>query len=273
MNRAMINAGLPIDPDWIDLADRVVLARPNALRDYDQIYMMSGAMILQTILMHDYIAGRDIVFIGDGDGMSMMFGLFAREKIIPCPRKLIVLDMDKRTLAAIKKFADNEKFSHMIELIPYNVFNPIPTELAFQADMFYTNPPYGSKNHGRSGICFLSRCMELSKRTGSIGVAVLPYETTQPWSITAMWNIQKFLLDHGYSISEMITGLHKYHLPDNPVLASGYILAKRIKYEPHGWENKEMPAEYLNNFYGESVNKLPCYVEQDGTINYWVKGS
>ncbi|MCX6168707.1 MAG: bis-aminopropyl spermidine synthase family protein [Ignavibacteriales bacterium] len=269
MNHEILEAGIPFKKDWVDLADKVVLSRPPALRDNDQIYMMSGGMILQTLLMHDYIGGKHIIFVGDGDGMSMMFGIFSHHGIIPKPSYMTVLDMDKRTLSHIKRFANAEGFGHIIDVRSYNVFETVPKDLVEQADVFYTNPPYGSKNCGNSGIVFLSRCMELSKKSKSYGIAILPYGSGHPWSITAMYNIQKFVVDHGYSVSEMICGLHKYHLPDNPILASGYVVMDRINYIPHPWTNSVVPSEYLKNFYGDHNNTLPHYIEEDGQLILW----
>lgn len=159
MNPKILEAGIPFKKDWVDLADKVVLSRPQAKRVHDQIYMMSGAMILQTILMDEYIGGRHVVFMGDGDGMSMMFGIFSENGIINRPGYMTVLDMDKRTLANIRNFAKSEGFSNILETRPYNAFDPVPNDLYEKADVFYTNPPYGSKNDGRSGVVFLSRCI------------------------------------------------------------------------------------------------------------------
>ena len=266
MNQRILEAGIPFKKDWVDLADKVVLSRPPAIREHDQIYMMSGSMIMQTILMHDYLADKHIVFMGDGDGMSMMFGIFSKYGIVPMPRLMTVLDMDKRTLNNIKKFAINEGFGDRLETFPYNVFDPIPIDLVEKADIFYTNPPYGSKNNGKSGIAFLSRCMELTKRKNSFGIVILPYETNQPWSISAMFDIQTFLVEHGYSICEMIGRVHKYHLPDNPILTSGYMIIDRVKHIPHSWTGKTIPSQYLFHFYGNNTAKLPHIIQENGSI-------
>ncbi len=266
MDSRILRAGIPIDKDWVDLADKVVLARPPANRQFDQIYMMSGAMIFQTILMHDHVAGRDIVFMGDGDGMSMMFGLFAVNGVTPKPRSMLVLDMDKRVLAHVRAFAKAEGFADLIETRPYNVFDPVPVDLRGQGDMFYTNPPYGSKNSGTSGVLFLARCMELTKSEGSFGVVILPYSAEHPWSLACMARIQQFVVTHGYVVSEMVTALHRYHLPDNPVLSSGYLILDRVCHKAHPWAGAPAPEELLNNFYGTMRAALPQSVEEDGSV-------
>lgn len=269
MDLEILEAGIPLKKEWVDLADKITCARPKANRDHDQIYMMSGAMIFQTLLMHDYIEGRDIVFVGDGDSMSLMFGLFSLHEIIPKPRFMYVLDMDKRTLRNIKDFANAEGFGHIIDTQAYNVFDPIPAELAEQADFFYTNPPYGSKNDGRSSIVFLARCMELTKRLKSSGVVILPYSADQPWSISVMNKTQQFLIESGYTMREMICNLHHYHLPDNPILASGYIVVDRTTYKEPKWKDVTIPKDFLKNFYGETIKQLPHYIEEDDKIVYW----
>jgi len=84
-----------------------------------------------------------------------------------------------------------------------------------------------------------------------------------------MYNIQKFVINNGYTISEMLCGLHKYHLPDNPILASGYFVMERVRYIQHPWSNSLVPREYLKRFYGDNEIELPHYIEENGDLIPW----
>ena len=78
-----ILASRNIDKKLVELVDIVANSRPLANREYDQIYMFTVDMIIQAELMSDYIKNKKIVFVGDGDGMSMLFELLMQNSIIP----------------------------------------------------------------------------------------------------------------------------------------------------------------------------------------------
>ena len=49
----------------------VVQNRPRPLREFDQIYMKAGDMVLQSELVARWADGKLLVFIGDGDSISV----------------------------------------------------------------------------------------------------------------------------------------------------------------------------------------------------------
>jgi len=151
----------------VSLADSVAYNRPRPLREYDQIYMMSGDMLAQAELMKDYVDSKRLVFLGDGDGMSMLFGLLATKGEMAPPKRMLVLDFDKRILENIQRFAASNGFKSsgvVLYTEPYNVLDPIPDEHFGTSDFFYINPPYGSKNFGRSTITWLEPVMNFGSR-------------------------------------------------------------------------------------------------------------
>jgi predicted methyltransferase len=185
--------------------------RPTPLRAYDQIYMLPGSQLIQAKLIADYLYKRDVVLMGDGDCMALVLALLAQAKIIDKPAHMTVLDFDQRILTFIQNVSKELKLEKdLIETVLYNVRDPTPVGLRERADVFYTNPPYGSADQGHCGRVFIGRCMELCKSVGSWGVAILPFEHHTPWSRIAMANIQPFLIANGYIITEMIRGVHEY---------------------------------------------------------------
>ena len=112
----------------VSLADAVSYHRPKPLREFDQIYMMSGDMFTQANLMKDYMSSKRVVFLGDGDGMSMLFGLLATKNEMTKPHHMLILDFDQRILTNINRFAERNAFKESgiaIETGLYNVIDSV----------------------------------------------------------------------------------------------------------------------------------------------------
>jgi len=242
--------------------------RPRPFRPVDQIYMLPGSQLNQAKLISDYIRGRDVVFLGDGDCMSLVIGILARNNVIKPPAFMRVLDFDDRIPDFIRKASREFGFENEIDAQRYNVRDPIPADLVGCHDVFYTNPPYGSKNNGKSGIIFLARCMELCKPPRSWGVAILPFHHTEMWSREAMWNIQSFLVQHGYVVSEMLRKMHSYHLDDYPSLLSGTVVLDRIRKVDWPGASSTIPYAEMEKFYGGTQKDFPDYIDSNGNPVY-----
>lgn len=251
-----------VSKELVSIADRVAYSRPPALREFDQIYMMSGDMLTQVELVKEYIEGRRIVFLGDGDGMSMLFGLLARRGYLEPPEVMRVLDFDKRIVENIESFSDKNRFREegiIVRTNPYNVIDPIPDSLLGQYDFFYINPPYGSKNNGKSIILWLQRCMDLCTYTCS-GCIVIPYDAKEEWSQEAMINVQKFLASKGFVVRDMVSYLHSYHLRDNPVLQSATMIVDRIERHESDYRGEQLPEREVHRLYGDP-RPIPKYID------------
>ncbi len=264
----------------VSLADAVTYHRPKPLREFDQIYMMSGDMLAQTELIRSYVNGKRLLFLGDGDGMSMLFGLLASKGELEPPRQMVVLDFDKRILSNIERFAVQHGFKRynvILETAPYNVIDAPIGKYIGVFDFFYVNPPYGSKNNGISTIVWLERCLEFCTYSCS-GCLVIPYDDKESWSQEAMLNIQRFLSEKGFVVRDMVSNMHYYHLKDNPVLQSATIIVDRVERHDSTYAGKEIPIDLLKNLYGSPI-KIPHYIEiadpdlLSGTPDYnWTYG-
>lgn len=259
---SVLNNGL-IPYEYSNLADEVAYRRPPANRLFDQIYMETGDMINQTLFMAQYVAGKDVIFLGDGDGMSMMFGLFGKEEIINAPKTMTVIDFDQRIVNNVANFSKEFAFDVPINSRLYNVIEPIPQDLKQKFDFFYINPPYGSKNMGESTNVWLHRCMDLCNDK-SEGCIVIPYDSTMEWTLTAMKNIQNFLIANGFVIRDMVSYMHRYHLKDNPSLKSATLIVERISPKKSDYEDKYLPMELVKHLYGRPRN-IPKYIMEDET--------
>lgn len=253
--------------EYVSLVDIVAYRRPAANRVFDQIYMMTGDMLTQVDVMQDYLANKDVIFLGDGDGMSMLFGLFSVKNIINSPKSISVLDFDERIVNNILNFSHEFKFEDKLHISceKYNVIERIPKNHEKKHDFFYINPPYGSKNAGISCEVWLHRCMDLCKDACS-GCIIIPYDREQEWTINAMVYVQKFLLENGFVIRDMVSYMHSYHLKDNPVLRSATLIVDRIKVKQSKYSLETLPKDLLKNLYG-SPRPIPKYICDDNTPN------
>src|ERR1035441_6517261 len=74
----------------------VVQNRPRPLREFDQIYMKSGDMVLQSELVARWADGKRLAFIGDGDAISVCVAYLHRENILSYgPSEIVVFDFDQ----------------------------------------------------------------------------------------------------------------------------------------------------------------------------------
>ena len=255
------------DPALVDLVAQVTQHpdRPRPIRAIDQIFMLPGSQLIQALLAIDYLKYRDVVFVGDGDCMALVVAHLANKNVFKGPGKMRVFDFDERLLAFIKQaINDLDIPSDLITVHRYNVLDPIPVEYSQAHEVFYTNPPYGSADSGESGKLFLARCMEFCKPAPSWGMALLPYAHKEDWSKLAMTNIQQFLCDHGYVVSEMIREIHQYHLEDRPSLRSCNLVVDRVHNKPPPYGGKTFKPTDFKCFYGRNNMAIPKYIDIAG---------
>ncbi len=208
-------------PDEIDLkaainaVSDVIQNRPRPLRDFDQIYMKTGDMVMQSEFVASWANGRQLAFIGDGDSISVCVAYLQTRGIVDYgPTRITVFDFDERIVGAINRFADKERLA-TLEGRLYNCLDPLPTYRAF--DCFYTNPPWGASNNGESVNLFVQRGMEATEYRGE-GLVVIADDEDLDWPKQVLANVQAYAARHGFFVSRMMPRLHEYHLDDNPNL-------------------------------------------------------
>jgi hypothetical protein len=81
-----------------------------------------------------------------------------------------------------------------------------------------------------------------------------------------MHNIQSFLCENGYVVSEMIREIHQYHLDDRPSLRSANVVLDRVKNVDPPFYNRRLKDSELSHFYGSSNDPMPEYVSKDGYL-------
>jgi predicted methyltransferase len=259
-------------PDPIDLRaamnaiSDVVQNRPRPLREFDQIYMKTGDMVMQSEFVAKWADNKRLAFIGDGDAISVCVAYLKNRGIIGYgPSKVIVFDFDERIVAAVKRFADKERLEHLDAEL-YNCLDAFPQTDSF--DCFYTNPPWGASNNGESVNVFAQRGMEAIGFDGQ-GIIVIADDEELEWPKHVLANVQRFSLERGFFVSRMMPRLHLYHLDDAPDLKSCNLIVASVPGNSPTFVSESItdPAR-LRNFYGQSATPRVRYVRERKRLDY-----
>ena len=250
----------------INAISDVVYNRPRSLREFDQIYMKAGDMVLQSELVARWADGKRLAFIGDGDAISVCVAyLNSREIINYGPSEIVVFDFDERIRSAVDRFADKEGLTKL-SAVMYNCLDPFPGPVDF--DCFYTNPPWGASNEGESVKVFTQRGMEAISYEGE-GMVVIADDPELEWPKHVLANVQAFAISQGFFVQKMMPRLHSYHLDDAPNLRSCNLIFKSLPGTKQVSESVEItdPAR-LNHFYGRDNPPRVRYVREKKRLDY-----
>jgi predicted methyltransferase len=250
----------------INAVSDVVQNRPRPLRVFDQIYMKTGDMVLQSELVAYWSKGKKLAFIGDGDSISVCVAYLHSRGIIDYgPSEICVFDFDERIWGAISRFADRERLSQLRAQL-YNCLDPFPGPTDF--DCFYTNPPWGQSNEGESVKVFVQRGLEATGYKGE-GMVVIADDPQRDWTKRVLANVQAFAFQSGHFVQKMMPQLHSYHLDDAPDLRSCNLILKALpgNRTPGPSESISDPARLIN-FYGRDQSPRVRYVRERTNLDY-----
>jgi N4-bis(aminopropyl)spermidine synthase len=208
----------------INAVSDVVQNRPRPLREFDQIYMKTADMVMQSQFIAEWARDRRLAFIGDGDAISVCVAYLHHRGIFPYgPSRIVVYDFDERICGAVERFADKERLENLSSEL-YNCLDPFPGPADF--DCFYTNPPWGASNAGESVNVFTQRGMEATGMAGE-GIVVVADDPDLEWPGEVLANLQGFALENGFAVRRLMPEVHSYHLDDAPNLRFVQRLAPR----------------------------------------------
>ena len=250
----------------INAISDVIENRPRPLREFDQIYMKAGDMVLQSELVARWADKKRLVFIGDGDAISICVAyLYKREIVNYGPSEIVVLDFDERICSAVTRFADREALTTLRAEL-YNCLEPLPELIDF--DCFYTNPPWGASNKGESIKVFMQRGMEAISFNGE-GMVVIADDAELEWPQHVLANIQDFAISNGFFVQKMMSQLHSYHLDDAPNLRSCNLIFKSLPGAKMVSASVAITeAERLKDFYGRDTPPKVRYIREKKRLDY-----
>jgi N4-bis(aminopropyl)spermidine synthase len=236
----------------VNAVSDVVQNRPRPLREFDQIHMKTGDMVLQSEMVADWADGKRLAFIGDGDAISVCVAYMRQRDVLNFgPTKITVFDFDERTVQAVKRFADKERIEHL-DAVLYNCLDAFPDMTKF--DCFYTNPPWGASNNGESVNLFVERGIEAVGYSGE-GMIVIADDDELAWPKQVLASVQGFSRERGF-----------YDAPD---LRACNLYVSSLP----GNESRTVPSipatpERLENFYGRAKNPRARYVREKKRLDY-----
>lgn len=244
----------------------VVQNRPRPLREFDQIYMKTADMVLQSELVARWAQGKRLAFIGDGDAISVCVAYLHHRKILPYgPSRIVVYDFDERICNAVTRFADKERLETLGATL-YNVLDAFPGPTDF--DSFYTNPPWGASNEGESVNVFMERGMEATAFQGE-GMVVVADDPELEWPRRVLANLQASALESGFIVQRMLPHVHSYHLDDAPDLRSCNVMVRAVRGEPRVAQSEAIrDPRRLSNFYGRESYPRVRYVRERVRLAY-----
>lgn len=238
----------------------VVFSRPLPLREYDQIYMKVGDMVVHAEFVARRLDKRSVVFVGDGDGIGLAVVHLMNQKIIDYgPRHVTVLDFDERLVNSIRRFAADYECDSLIDAQLYNVVDRLPSDLLGSFEGSHINPPWGQHNMGESVAVFLERAIQLTALHG-VGLVVIAHDPSLEWTLKVLRRTQSIAVEQGSVVEEMIPGFHSYHLDDAPQLRSCVLVCQKVV--PDQIPNAPLPASRLENFYGRGNPLRVHYVRE-----------
>jgi predicted methyltransferase len=251
----------------INAISDVVQNRPIPLREFDQIYMKVADMVIQAEYVARVFNNKDVVFVGDGDGIALSAAHLKAQNVIDYgPRSITLLDFDERIVNSVRRFG--EKLHPKIEISAhlYNVAEALPSEHFGEYDGFHINPPWGASNRGESVIAFFERGSQATKEK-SLGIVVIADDPDLLWTQEVLRDTQRRAIELGYVVSELLPQLHSYHLDDAPDLRSCSCLFRRIDSGLMETTSEPLESARLENFYGKNSPLRFRYVRERTTLN------
>src|SRR6266498_75152 len=250
----------------INAVSDVVQNRPRPIREFDQIYMKTGDMVMQSEFIANWANGKRLAFIGDGDSISVCVAyLHARTIVGYGPSMTTVFDFDERIVGAINRFADRERLENL-QAVLYNCLDAMPQAKVFEC--FYTNPPWGASNNGASVNLFVQRGLEAVCYQGE-GMIVIADDDELEWPQEVLYSVQAFASQRGFYVSRMMPRLHSYHLDDAPGLRSCNLTIRARPNNPRRIGSEPIRDQSrLDHFYGRDAQPRVRYVRERKRLDY-----
>ena len=226
-------------------------------------------MVMQSEIVADWSDGKRLVFIGDGDAISVCVTYLQVKGILNFgPSHVTVLDFDERTVNAVNLFAEKNDIPNL-EARLYNVLDAMDASANF--DLFYTNPPWGASNNGESVNVFVERGIEATRCAGE-GMIVIADDDELEWPKRVLASVQSFASGKGFYVTRMQRKLHEYHLDDAPELKSCNLYVGALPGNGKTRRKSEGISDEIRlaNFYGRSKAPRVRYVKERLRLDYGV---
>ena len=210
------------------------------------------------------VSGRRLLFLGDSDCISL--AVMSAAKLTGCslPKTISVLDFDKRVLDYIQNGAKELGVFNLRTTI-YNVLDPIDGSLESH-DFIHINPPFGSRNGGKSVATWLYRAADLCGQSCSACV-ILASNADRTWCQISKRHLLNESSKLGFSLKLSLETQHVYDSPWDLELRSQAFLFSTNNKISSPLIGKKLSEKSASELYGEPV-QIPIYVDYvDGNLH------
>ena len=194
------------DPYWKEVLNRfleITQNRPLPTSDFDQGFIKPEDTVKRTAFIYERgdLEDTEIFILGDDDLISLSMA------ITGLPKKIVVVEIDERINRFIKEKAEQIGYNQLF-VYNYNVIDSLPEDLKGKFDVFVTDPVETQK-----GLkLFVSRCISALKGPGSAGYMGFTHREA---SLRKWFDFQKFLIDSGFVITDILRDFTTYPEEDN----------------------------------------------------------
>lgn len=185
--------------------NKIFINRPQVDVTIDQSKCTVDTAIKRAVLClrNSALIGKKILCLGDDDLVSIALG-FLLKKLFNDTKysktEIFVVDIDDRILNYISTISKEEKLPISCKSIDLRM--PLPEDFKGQFDCIFTDPPYTLQGMN----LFLSRGVEALKNQNGLNI-FLSYAHKSP---EFELNMQKYFVDMGLTISEILTSFNAY---------------------------------------------------------------
>jgi len=235
--------------------------KPN--HEISQWYMFYRDIKKQVKFLVENLKCENMVFLGDGDGISILLAMTLAKSKCSNIKKIFVFDIDERELNLYNKLAKEQNVNKYVQFVTvqYNIFDVVPSKYVNAFDWFYINPPYSSTTtpKGLGFHLWLERCIEMSKPNAK-GIIVYPYNKLPREIEEVKMNLYNFINEKNFNIIKSNSLSHRYY--ETRIKSRNLIIEKTSKTHPK-YKNIEIPLDIAFSLYHN--DKLPHYVIDDGS--------
>jgi len=198
--------GVILDGPFKEALDRfleITTDRPPPIFEYNQGIIRPTDLALKAAVMYRRgdLEGRSILLLGDDD----LFSIFLTLLDYRCT--VTVLEIDERFIRYIKEKAESDGLS--ITARRYDINTPFPPDLRAAFDAFVTEPPEGLKGMR----LFLGRAIDALSIRGAGYLGLTTLESSLPKWLA----IQRFLMEKGMVITDLLRNFSLYPEADDPI--------------------------------------------------------
>jgi S-adenosylmethionine decarboxylase proenzyme len=208
-NYNTLDLTLPVDLNLsgIKSVNEILNERPDADFSLDQSHATSDTVISRMLylLKKGELEGRKILFLGDDDATSLLIGL------LDLVEEITVIDIDSHIIDFLSRKAYDLSIKNY-KLVSHDLRDPLPSNLINKYDLVITDPPY--TNEGLR--LFLKRAQQ-ALRTKILIDKIQHYVIGKKCLLSfgnkppkELLQIQLSILDHGFTINEMIPYFNLY---------------------------------------------------------------